>query len=349
MKAAIYYGPGNVQIENREIPKAGDDELVVKIDYCGICGSDIEAFHFHTGNPSHILGHENVGTVHEIGKNVKGFEVGDRLLCGPPSYCECGCPACRSGRPNICANGYPNTAGIGGPDGGYEEYMRIKDPAHKILIKIPDNVDSKDAVLFDVVCVALHGFRRSNFRFGDTVAVSGAGPVGLSAIQIAKAAGARRVLAIEQNPAKEEILKRYGADACIFTSECDDLHAAVREALGNDQGADVTFECAGAKASLLNCVNDVAKPGSQVILLGCVSDPVPELQFMQLQPREIDLISSFVYTEEEIEMYLQLLNAEKIEFPGMVTDIIGLDDVVEKGLDRKDRSGMIKILLRPGI
>ena len=176
MKAAVYYGPGDVRIEEREIPKAGADEIVVKIDYCGVCGSDVESYHHNTNKPVMVLGHENVGIVHEVGKNVTGFKVGERLLCGPPSYCEEGCPSCRRGRPNICMNGLEKTAGIGGPDGGYEEYMRIADPKHKILIKIPDMVDSKDAVLFDVVCVAFHGFRRSEFKFGDTVAVSGTGP-----------------------------------------------------------------------------------------------------------------------------------------------------------------------------
>ena len=347
MKAAVYYGPGDVRIEDREIPKAGPDDLVVKIDYCGVCGSDVESYHHDTRKPVMVLGHENVGIVYEVGENVTGFRVGDRLLCGPPSYCREGCPACRSGRPNICKNGLAKTAGIGGPDGGYEEYMRIEDPAHKILIKIPDNVDSRDAVLFDVVCVALHGLRRSDFKFGDTVAVSGTGPVGLSAIQLAKAAGAGKVIAVGLRSSKRDIMMAYGADACVFTEECDDLYEEIRKALGNEEGADVTLECAGAKQSLLNCVQSIARPGGQVIMVGCVAEAVPELNFMELLPREIDLISSFVYTEEEIRMYLELLEKKKISFPDMVTDIIGLDDLVEKGLDRKDRTGLIKILCKP--
>ena len=148
--------------------------------------------------------------------------------------------------------------------------------------------------------------------------------------------------------AGEYILMKYGADECVFTQETDDLYGDVRKALGNEAGADVTLECAGAKESLLNCINTIAKPGSQVVLVGCVAEPIPELNFMSMLPREIDIISSFVYTEEEIKMYLELLNEKKIVFPDMVTDIIGLDELVEKGLDRKDRTGMLKILCQPG-
>ena len=349
MKAAVYYGPHDVRVEEREIPKASPDEIVVKIDYCGVCGSDVEVYHGASERPVMVMGHENVGTVYEVGENVTGFTVGQRLLCGPPSYCEDGCPACRSGRPNICVHGLPKTAGIGGPDGGYEEYMRVLDPKHKILIPIPDSVDSKDAVLFDIVCVAYHGLRRSNFKMGDTVAVSGTGPIGLAAIQLAKAGGASKVVAIGRKSNKRDILMKYGADECVFTQETGDLYGDVRKALGNEAGADVTLECAGAKESLLNCINTIAKPGSQVILVGCVAEPIPELNFMSMLPREIDIISSFVYTEEEIKMYLELLNEKKISFPDMVTDIISLDELVEKGLDRKDRSGMLKILCKPGM
>lgn len=347
MKAAVHYGYQDVRIEEREVPTAGPGDLVVKIDCVGVCGSDIERYHQPTHRPPIVMGHENIGIITQVGEGVEGFSVGERILCGPPSYCAEGCPSCRRGRPNICAHGFANTAGIGGPDGGYAEYMKIRDARHKILVKIPDSVDSKDAVLFDIVCVALHGLRRSNFKPGDTVAVSGSGPIGLSAIQLAKAVGARKVIAIARNQRKADVLQAYGADVCIFTDTCGDLGKAVQEAVGNEQGADVTLECAGAKQSLLNCINVIARPGSQVVLVGCVSESVPGLNFMDMLPREIDLISSFVYTEEEVQMYLELLNTKKISFPNMVTDIISLEELIEKGLDRKDRAGMLKILCRP--
>lgn len=293
MKAAVFYGKNDVRIENRPIPNASAGQIVVKIDYCGVCGSDVETYHHDSDKPVMVLGHENVATVYEIGEGVENFQIGDRVLCGPPSYCAEGCPACRSGRPNICENGFARTAGIGGVDGGYAEYMLIERPANTILIKIPDEVDEKDAVLFDIVCVALHALRRSTFKFGDTVAVSGTGSIGLAAIQLAKAAGARKVIAIGTNSAKRQIIQSYGADECIFLNECNDLGAAIRDICGAAGGADVTLECAGTKASMMNCLFHVAKRGSQVILVGCVDQPIEDLVFAALLPREIDIISSF--------------------------------------------------------
>lgn len=349
MKAAVFYGAGDIRMEERPIPKAGPGQMVVKIDYCGVCGTDMEAYKFEIVKPVIVLGHENVATVYEVGEGVTKFKPGDKVLCGPPSYCKDNCTPCRQGRPNICVNGFPSTNGIGGPDGGYAEYMLVGNVDHTMIIPVPEGVDEKEAVLFDVICVSIHGLRRSNFKFGDTVAVSGTGPIGLAAIQVAKAAGARRVVAIGTSAGKEQVCKAYGADAFINAKECENLAAAVREALGNSEGADVTLECAGNQPSLLNCVMQVAKPGSQVILIGIVGPPLDQLSLAPVIPREIDLLSSFVYTPEEIEIYLDMLKNKKIEFPGMVTDIIPLDQCVEKGVDRKDRTGQLKILIDPSL
>ncbi len=346
MKAGVFYGKGDIRIEERPVPKAGPGQMVVKIEYCGVCGTDMEAYRHEIVKPVIILGHENIGTVSEVGEGVTKFKIGDKVLCGPPSYCAEGCSACKSGRPNICAYGFPKTNGIGGPDGGFAEYMLVGDVDHTMIIPVPEGVDSKDAVLFDVICVSLHALRKSNFKFGDTVAVSGCGPIGLAAIQIAKAAGARRVVAIDTHTDRDDLLKAYGADA-ICRAKSPTLAADVREALGNTDGADVTLECSGSQSSLLNCIFQVAKNGSQVILVGIVGEPLSQLSLAPVIPREIDLISSFVYTPEEIEMYLDMLKTGKIKFPGMVTDIVSLDDVVEKAVDRKDRTGQLKILMDP--
>lgn len=349
MKAAVFYGAGDLRVEERAMPKAGPGQMVVKIDYCGICGTDVEAYNHEIVKPVIVLGHENVGTVYEVGEGVTQFKAGDKVLCGPPAYCKENCSCCKEGRPNICVHGFPRTNGIGGPDGGFAEYMLVGDVAHTMIIPVPEGVDLKDAVLFDVICVSLHALRRSNFKFGDNVVISGGGPIGLSAVQLAKAAGARKVVVLETDESKFPRLKEYGADCCINVTACESVGAEVRKALGNPDGADVTLECAGAQASLLTCIHEVAKNGSQVIMVGTVGEPMDKLVLAGVSPREIDLISSFVYTPEEVQIYLDMLASGKIKFPGMVTDIIALDDVVEKGVARKDRSGQLKILLDPSL
>jgi (R,R)-butanediol dehydrogenase/meso-butanediol dehydrogenase/diacetyl reductase len=353
MKAAALYGKGDVRIEERPIPTPGANQLVVKINYVGVCGTDVE---FYKGayppfvHLPMVLGHENVGTVSAVGEGVTGFQVGDRILCGPPSHCAEDCPSCQRGETNICINGFPRTAGIGGPDGGYAEYYLVQDVAHTMLIKVPDGVDLKDAVLFDVICVSLHGVRKSNFKVGDNVVVSGTGPIGLAAIQFLKAGGANKIIALGTSPSKYPTLKAYGADYCLNPKELGDkLADEIKKICGNPVGADIVFECAGNASSLYNCIHYCVKPGGQVAVIGTIQEPLTNLVPGSFSIHEPNLQFTFVYTADEVRMYLEMLAAGKIHFPGMVTDIIPLTDCVEKALDRKDRTGMLKILIDPSL
>ncbi len=353
MKVAAFYGKGDVRIEDRPIPTPGPNQLVVKINYVGVCGTDVEFY--KGGYPPFVhlpmvLGHENVGTVTAVGEGVTEYQVGDRILCGPPSHCAEDCPSCQRGETNICIYGFPRTAGIGGPDGGYAEYMLVRDVKHTMLVKVPDGVDLKDAVLFDVICVALHGIRKSNFKVGDNVVVSGTGPIGLSALQFLKAAGANKIIALGTSPSKYPTLKKYGADYCLNPKELGDkLGDEIRKICGNPVGADVVFECAGNMNSLSNCINYCIKPGGQVVVIGTIQEPMGNLVPGSFSIHEPELKFTFVYTAEEVRMYLEMLATGKVEFPGMVTDVIPLTQCVEKALDRKDRTGMLKILIDPSL
>jgi (R,R)-butanediol dehydrogenase/meso-butanediol dehydrogenase/diacetyl reductase len=295
-----------------------------------------------------VLGHENVGTVAAVGEGVTDFVVGDRLLCGPPTACEEMCPSCKEGKTNICINGFPNTAGIGGPDGGYAEYYLVRDVKHTMLIKVPDAVDPKDAVLFDVICVSLHGVRKSGFKIGDTVVVSGTGPIGLSAIQFLKAGGAKTVIALGTTSSKEPMLKAYGADYFINSKECPDVAGEVKKILGRPVGADIVFECAGNPTSLATCISCV-KPGGKVEVVGTIQDPLSNLVPGNFSITEPTLDFSFVYTPDEVEIYLDMLAAGKVSFPGMVTGIVSLDECVEKYIGNPDKRGQLKVLIDPSL
>lgn len=350
MKALAFYGTGDLRLEERPVPHPGPNQLVVKIDCVGICGTDVE---FYAGNyPPFVplpmvLGHENAGTVVEVGEGVTGFKVGDRLLCGPPTACEAGCPSCKQGKTNICINGFPTTAGIGGPDGGFCEYFLVRDVAHTMLIKIPEGVDPKDAVLFDVVCVALHGIRISDFKIGDNVVVSGTGPVGLGAIQFLKAAGARNIIALGTSDEKEPLIREYGADYFINSKTCEDVSGKIKEILGSPVGADIVFECAGNPASFHTCIGCV-KPGGQVMIIGTINQTfdITPGRFSLFEP---ELKFSFVYTEDEVNMYLDMLAQGKVKFPGMVTGVLSLDEALEKYIAAPSRKGHLKVLIDPSL
>ena len=350
MKVGVLYGKEDLRIEERPVPVPGPNQLVVKIAYVGICGTDVEFFRSGmTPAPlPMVLGHENIGTVSAVGEGVADFKPGDKLLCGPPAACAEMCPSCRRGESNICINGFPKTAGIGGPDGGYAEYFLVRDVAHTMLIKAPAGVVLKEAVLFDVVCVALHGVRKSRFKFGDNVVVSGTGPIGLSAIGILKAAGAGRIIALGTTSAKFPTLKAYGADHCINPNEVADLGAEIRKALDAEVGADIVYECAGNAVSLKNCIRACVRPGGQVTVIGTIQESLDIVPggFSIFEP---NLEFSFVYTQDDVRIYLDMLHAGKLGFPDMVTDVIPLSDCVERGLARKDRTGQLKILIDPSL
>jgi threonine dehydrogenase-like Zn-dependent dehydrogenase len=203
-------------------------------------------------------------------------------------------------------------------------------------------------VLFDVICVSLHGVRKSKFKMGDNVVVSGAGSIALAAIQLLKAGGANKIVVLGTSPAKEPLLKRYGADYFLDAKNTPDIGAAVREIFGSPEGADEVFECAGNAASLANCVSCV-RPGGQVTVIGTIQEPMSNLVPGSFSIHEPEFLFTFVYTEPDVKIYLEMLAAGKIAFPDMVTDVISLDDVVEKGLARKDRKGQIKILIDPSL
>ncbi len=134
-------------------------------------------------------------------------------------------------------------------------------------------MDFKDAVLFDVICVSLHGIRNSRFKFGDNVVVSGTGPIGLAAIQFLKAGGANKVIVLGTNSAKEPTIKAYGGDYFINSKECEDLAGDQRRSWASGVGADVVYECAGNMKSLANCIYSCVKPGGQVMVIGTIQEP----------------------------------------------------------------------------
>ncbi len=348
MRALALYGKKDLRLEERPVPHPGPNQLVVKIDYVGICGTDLEFYEGHYPpflQLPMVLGHENAGTVVEVGEGVEDFKVGDRILCGPPSACKEGCPMCRENRTNICIHGFEHTAGIGGPDGGFCEYFLIRDVAHTMLIPVPEGTDMRDAVLFDVVCVALHGIRQSSFQIGDDVVVSGTGSIGLSAIQFLRAAGARRIIALGTADEKEAVIREYGADYFINVTTCPDVGAEVCKILESPVGAHIVFECAGNPNSFNNCVSCV-RPGGQVMCLGTINQefPIAPGRFSIYEP---EFKYTFVYTREEVEMYLDMLKRGKVRFPGMVTGEVSLEEAVPEFIGAASRKGHLKVLINP--
>ncbi|MCF0229822.1 MAG: alcohol dehydrogenase catalytic domain-containing protein [Parasporobacterium sp.] len=305
MKAIKYNGPQNLQLINIEKPVPKRGEVLVRIVYCGICGTDVHAY-THPGiyKSELIPGHESVGIVEEVGEGVTCVSVGDRVAVGPPG--DCGqCYSCNTGHPNTCPNAFPETLGIGpGTQGAFAEYILSKHPQNELFL-LPEGMKMEQAVLFDLIGVGFHAVRRSALKLGDTAVVFGCGSVGLSVIQSAKLAGARCVIAFDMNPLTFERAKASGADFCFSPSD-ENMEEAMK-LLSHQGGAHVCYEAAGNPAAIAGCVKMCMSNG-QIIIIG--SDPRPyELVSAAMGPREYEILFSFTYTKEEIHRLFEMITS----------------------------------------
>jgi threonine dehydrogenase-like Zn-dependent dehydrogenase len=343
MKALLYEGVENARIVDRPLPKAGPGEAVVKIALCGICGSDLHIYYEGMLPPPFVQGHENVGVIAELGEGVEGFALGDRVVAGPPGNCG-RCFFCVRGRQNLCVDGFANTNGLT-RDGGMADYMLVRD-ARQMLYPIPENVSFEDAVLTDTIATALRAISQSDLTLGDNVLVSGAGPIGLAAIQMFKLAGARHVTALEIVPAKRRLAASMGADLVIDpVAEADGLKERIT-ALYGGVGPDIAAECAGKAQSLALSI-DLVRNGGQVLNIGAGGEPLPVVPAM-LAVREVGLKSSLAYGAYEARLVLDYLAAGRFHTTGLLSDVIPLEATVEKGFQRlvADRS-LVKVAVKP--
>lgn len=263
MKALSITGVKKIELVDIDKPKATENEVLVKVAYCGICGSDIPRY-FEGGVHSfpQIVGHEFSGVVEEVGDNVKNVEVGDRVVVAP---------LVPKTDPQTWAGGNPSMATeysfIGSRQpGAMAEYVLA--PAVNI-VKIPDSLPLKEAAVVEPLTVAIHGIDRLPMKkSGEKVIVFGAGTIGLLTIAALKTRGAGKVICIELNPEKEEVAKKMGADLFLNPSEVD-----IKSWISENGGADLVVETAGSPITQKQCL-DVANKRGSIIYLGTMERDV---------------------------------------------------------------------------
>lgn len=252
MKAALLYEPKKIEISEVDAPHLGEDELLIKPKYVGICGSDVSLFAGHrTANAYPLLpGHEVVGYVTAVGENAKHFNIGQRVIVEPNYNCGV-CTFCRNGRGNICPN--KESLGVNIPGCFAEQFVA---PA-EFVWSVPDSVSDEDAVTIEPLAVSLHALWQSEARIGDTIAVLGCGATGLLLIQAAIAQG-MRVFAHDKLEGKLELARKLGAKV--------DQNQDIAK-LWQDEGVTTIFECAGVTSTVELAFSAVPR-GGQIVLLG---------------------------------------------------------------------------------
>jgi len=258
MKVARLYGVGDIRISDEDPPVPGLGESLVRVTAVGLCGSDLHWFteggigDAQLVHPL-VLGHEFAGVVEG------GLDDGRRVAVDPANPCGA-CEQCLEGNRNLCPS--VRFAGHGTNDGGLRDYLVWPTV---LLHPVPDVLSDADSAMLEPLGVALHAYDLGKTRAGGVVAVIGCGPIGLCLVQLARAAGARQVVAVEPLGHRREAAGAMGADV-VLDADADDVHAALAEATGG-RGVDVAFESAGNDAAVALAVA-AARPGGRVVLAG---------------------------------------------------------------------------------
>ncbi len=342
MRAAVYQGSQQFSIEDMPDPVPGPGQVVIDVNYCAICGTDVHHFLYDIAPPGTVMGHEYSGIVSDVGEGVTRWNVGDRVVGGggePPPATQAASPA-RGQRYNYRLEGFSGSGG------------RVRAYAEKVLLEewepvpIPDDVSDQEAAMCEPCAVAVHAVRLSQIKLGDAVVVLGAGPIGLLCMQVARAAGASKVIVSEPAPARAEAARRLGADAVINPLEEDAIQRAVE--LTDGKGPAVVFECAAAKGTLDQALNMVHRNG-QVVLVAIVWEQTPVLP-PDWMAREINLKTSFGSQPEDWRIALDLIRSGKVTMESLVSEasFLPLDEIQGAFEALCNPSNQVQMVVRHG-
>ena len=343
MKALLLTSYMNLEVADMAPPAPGPDDVLIRVRACGICGSDVHGFDGSTGRriPPLVMGHEAAGIIAEIGREVHGWNVGDRVTFD--STVSCGeCAFCRRGEVNLCD--HRQVLGVSCGDyrrhGAFAEYVAV--PA-RILYRLPDQLSFEHAALIEAVSVAVHAVALTPVSPGASAVVVGCGMIGQLTIQAARAAGFHTVIGVDVDDAKLELARAAGADAVLNSRACD-APAEIRARTGG-QGADAVLEAVGATAPIQTAIAAVRKGGT-VTLIGNVQ-PMVELPLQQVVTRQIRLQGSCA-SAGEYPRCIELMSTGAIRVDSLISARTGLEDAAEwfQRLYRHEPN-LMKVIVEP--
>jgi (R,R)-butanediol dehydrogenase / meso-butanediol dehydrogenase / diacetyl reductase len=344
MKAAFLKEVGKIEIEERPEPVPEAGEVVVKVEYCGICGSDVHGYQTGEIVPLGVVpGHECSGVVAKLGAGVTKARVGDRVVIKPIAQCN-ECFWCRKGEYSLCSQTITRVLGASpGNDGAFAEYVRVRYP-DEMLFSLPDNVAFQEGALVEPLSVALHGIRMSRFRAGDRALVIGAGMIGLGVVEFLRLAGAANIIVLEVEATRIALAKRLGVTVLNPLEEGEGLPAKIL-GLTDGVGPDVVYECSGVPWGFQNAL-PLARSGGQIMVLGITAQEFPFTSLL-VPFKELDIKGILCYWDEFLHV-IEFLRQGKLDTSLFISAVIPLADIVEKGFKRLiDSRQDIKILVRP--
>ena len=322
MKTAVMTDILQVEIQQRSIPRPADNEVLVKIENVGICGSDLHYYESgRIGNfivkPPFVLGHEAGGTVVEVGKNVKHLAVGDRVAMEPGKTCG-ECEFCKAGKYNLCSDViFFATPPV---DGVFQEYV-----AHEaaLCFKLPENMCTLEGALIEPLAVGMHAAMQGEAHIGQTAVVTGAGCIGLVTVLALKAMGVSKVYVIDVVEKRLQKALEIGADGIINGKEVDAVKRIMELTAG--KGCDLGIETAGTQITTTQLIH-MAKKGSTIVLVGYSASGEVTLPIGMALDKELTFKTVFRY-RNIYPMAIEAVSSGKIDIKKIVSNKYSLDDV----------------------
>jgi (R,R)-butanediol dehydrogenase/meso-butanediol dehydrogenase/diacetyl reductase len=315
MAAAVYRRPGEVVVEQRAVPRPGSAEVLVEVDHCGICGSDIHLLlDGWADKPGLVAGHEFTGTIAALGEGVQGWEIGETIVAGPSPRCG-RCRRCLEGKPSQCENRQGSI--VDGHDGAFARYVLVHAGS---LLRLPAGLTARQAALAEPLAVALHGITRSGAAPGDSVMVIGAGPIGALSIAALVAKGIGPVTVVEPGEKRKQLARDLGAVDVFDPADLELFPLWEPERIA-ERAAHVVLECSGKKAAMEAGFHQLRRGGT-LALVGAGLEP-PTFDPNRFVLNELRVVGSFVYDKDGFERALDLLASD-----GFPTELlIEADDV----------------------
>lgn len=342
MKVAVMNGIGKMGFEERSIPVPKEDEVLVKLEYVGICGSDLH--YYENGRigdyivkPPFVLGHEPGGTVVEVGKNVKSLKVGDRVALEPGKTCG-HCEFCKTGRYNLC----PDVIFFATPpvDGVFQEYV-----AHEadLCFKLPDNVSTMEGALIEPLAVGFHAAQQGGAHMGQVAVVTGSGCIGLVSMMALKALGVTDVYVVDIMQKRLDKALELGATGVINGKDKDAV--AELKALTDGRGCDLVIETSGSEICANQGLEMLVKDGT-LVQVGYSASGTMNLNTSMICDKELTIRSVFRY-RHIYPLAIKAVSEGKVNLKGIVTDIFDLDDV-QNAMDSsvRNKADIVKAVVR---
>jgi len=348
MKAAVFYEPGVMVVEDLPIPTITDEEILIRVRSASICGTDLRISrhgHFKIPTGQHrVQGHEVAGDVVLVGRDVQGFAEGDRVSVTPNVGCG-HCRFCREGLNNMC----PNYEAFGvSLDGGFAEYLRI--PGFAVqrgnVFTLPDRLSFAEAALVEPFSCCLRGQEALRIGYEDTVLIVGAGPIGAFNVMLARLAGAQRIIVANRSQPRLDRMKEFGADVLINVSE-QDLSAAVL-ADTDGEGVDVAITAVSSAQVQTDAVQLLATHGRVNFFAGLGTAGPAEIDTNRVHYRGLTVTGTTGSSNADYAKALRLVGEGRVDLSGLVSQSFGIDQIADAFAYAASGAGMKAVVVFDG-